>query len=331
MSHTDVPPPNPMLRLATLNCLHDLKDPELLQHAIRHDAILRELHALNADVIGLNEVTVPLLERVLREPWVRDNYFVSAVPDDPRCAHVSTCRAGVMGNLLLSRIPPFSVEYVAPPGANRERLDGRHTHVMTFSFCADGSSSRLFLSVCSVHFTAFPWLHEGRRRAQLHHLVAVLDRAWGQCVAPTAGVLMGDFNFHRESENRNIPEEWGEIDAVVAQGHTWDMKRNPMLPHYLPLRHMYNGFGLLGGWLRWPSPMRLDRVLVRGAPAGSLGVGEATARIFADKPIHERARGRAALPLSGTALQEAHRKLPWEEYLACSDHFGIVVDLPLCF
>ena len=55
------------LRLATFNCLHDWTLGDVLQHEVRHDAICQELAALNADVIGLNEVTRSLLERVLRE------------------------------------------------------------------------------------------------------------------------------------------------------------------------------------------------------------------------------------------------------------------------
>ena len=52
------------LRLATLNCLHDLKDADVLQHDVRYAAICDELRALDADVIGLNEVTRTLLERL---------------------------------------------------------------------------------------------------------------------------------------------------------------------------------------------------------------------------------------------------------------------------
>ena len=45
------------LRLATLSCLHDISDPELLEHETRQDAIFRELGAPDADAIGPNEVT----------------------------------------------------------------------------------------------------------------------------------------------------------------------------------------------------------------------------------------------------------------------------------
>ena len=139
---------------------------------------------------------------------------------------------------------------------------------------------------------------------------------------------MGDYNFHREAENGSIPAGWREVPAVVALGETWDFGRNSMLAHYLPIRNIYNGLGL-GTSVAWPSPMRLDRVLVHGT-ALDCGVEVATARLFADQPIHERARGRPPLPHTGPELREAHRALPWQEYLFQSDHFGICVELPLC-
>ena len=42
------------------------------------------------------------------------------------------------------------------------------------------------------------------------------------------------------------------------------MRRNSLLPHYLPFRNVYNGFGL-SVRLGHPVPMRLDRILVHGA------------------------------------------------------------------
>ena len=305
------------LRLATLNCLHDLAQDDVLQHAVRHDAICKELAALDADVIGLNEVTHSLLERVLREDWVRSRYTVSAVPDDGRCSHLSTFLSGSFGNVLLSKIQPSAVEYIEQPG------DGRHSHVMTLYLHAPRGSTPTRLAVCSTHLTACPWLMEGRRKKQLAHLTSALEAraAFDSCV------VMGDYNFHREAENASIPAGWCEVPAVVALGATWDFGRNAMLAHYLPLRNIYNGLGL-GTSLAWPSPMRLDRVLVYGT-ALDTDTGVAKARLFADQSIHERVRDRPPLPHTGPELRDAHRALPWQEYLFPSDHFGICVELPL--
>ncbi|EOD35842.1 hypothetical protein EMIHUDRAFT_423388 [Emiliania huxleyi CCMP1516] len=302
------------LQFATLNCLHDLGDAELLQHERRHESILLELAALDADVIGLNEVTRPLLERVLLEPWVRRSFTVSAVPGEACCSHLSTLQEGSFGNLLLSKIAPVAVAFIEQPG------DRRHSHVATLDLCVGGR--RLRVAVCSTHLTAFPWLMEGRRRTQLAHVTSAMKAA-----AFDVACVMGDFNFHREAENASIPDGWAELPAVVSLGATWDYARNAMLPHYLPLRNIYNGLGL-GERFGWPGPMRLDRVLVCCA-AGGCACDPGAARIFADQPVHERARGRPPLPQTGRELSEAHRSLPWEEYLHPSDHFGISFELVL--
>ena len=309
------------LRLATLNCLHDLSLPDVLQHDVRHESICRELESLDADILGLNEVTAPLLERLLREEWVRRSYTASVAPNDARCAHVTTLTR--FGNLLLSRVRPASVEYIDQPG------DGRQSHVMSLRLCGRRGGEPLSVAVCSTHLTACPWLMEGRRKVQLAHLASALAaRSDGSSSSSSSSacVVMGDFNFHREAENASIPDGWGEVPAVVALGATWDFGRNAMLAHYLPVHNIYNGLGL-GAGLGWPSPMRLDRVLVRAS--GQLGLAAATARIFADQPIHERARGRPPLPQAGPELRAAHRAVPWQEYLHPSDHFGICVELPL--
>jgi len=129
---------------------------------------------------------------------------------------------------------------------------------------------------------------------------------------------MGDFNFHREAENASIPNDWTEVPAVVNLGPTWDTKNNTMLPHLLPLRNMYNGFGLF----EMSFKMRLDRVLVHG---DVLDCEAATAELFADKAIH-RDGGR---PLQAGQLRNVHRRLPWQDYLYASDHYGILMDIPL--
>ena len=310
------------LKLATLNCLFDIgydkEMDEVLQHKIRQEAICRELETLDADVVGLNEVTRTLAERVLNEEWVRRSYTVDLVLDDERCAHVSSL-SGKCGKMMLSKIPPASVEYIAKP----RQVKGED-HVMTLCL-SDPDGRPLRVAISSAHFKAAPWINEGVRRMELAHLSASLTTGSDTTAAADACIIMGDFNFHREAENSSIPAGWSEIPAVVALGETWDFAKNAMMAHYLPLHNFYNGFGL-GTTFGWPSPMRLDRIVVHGA---GLVCAAATARLFANEPIDERAKGRPPLPQAGRALREAHRALPWQEYLFMSDHFGICVELPL--
>ena len=67
------------LRLVTLNVLYDVPSTEVaLCHEARFDAVCAELCSLDADVIGLNEVTLRFLKKVLGLDWVREAYSVSA-------------------------------------------------------------------------------------------------------------------------------------------------------------------------------------------------------------------------------------------------------------
>ena len=199
-------------------------------------------------MIGLNEVTRSLLERLLREEWVRNSYTVSAVPDDVRCSRLSTLGDGTFGNMVMSKIPPAWVRHVEMPH------EGRQSHVVSLHLCSSdprNGGKPLRVDVCSTHLTAFPWLMEGRRRAQLRHLTTFLDGSGGGgggadldspavCDADTT-IVMGDLNMHREAENASIPEGWAEVPAIVGLGATWDFQRNLMLAHYLPIRNIYNG------------------------------------------------------------------------------------------
>ena len=288
------------LRLATLNVLFDFDaEATWLKHGLRQAAVCRELKGLDADVIGLNEVTRPMMERLLREEWVRTSYTLSVVS-------IAEGRAEGNMKVLLSKIPPVSVEYAfLRPG------DGFHLHcpVMTLSLCAPHGGQPLRIAVCSTHLIACPWLMEGRRKRELAHLTSTMPESVDACV------VMGDFNFHREAENASIPSKdgWGEVPAIVDLGETWDFGKNAMLAHYLPLKNFYNGFGL-GASFGWPSPMRLDRVIVKG---NALDLGAAKARLFANEPVHERARGQPP-PLETSALQVRRGLDLWAHRASCA-------------
>lgn len=295
------------LRVATLNVLKDdAGNAEALRHSVRHEAICDELMELDADVIGLNEVTATFLARLLRDERVRATYTVSTVLDDSMCQeHAAVRGLPHMGNVLLSRWAPVALEYVTlATGRSRE------VHVMTLSLCPAPGARPLRVACASAHFQAFPWLFERIRRTELHGVAAELWPASSSASAtpPDGAVIMGDFNFHREAETSSIPEGWSEFPSVRDLGPTWDSPGNPMLNIMLPQHNVYNGMGTGFGW---PNRLRLDRVVARG---GALDRESATARLFANARIHNG--------------QEAVTE-PWQEYLFPSDHFGIVVDIPL--
>ena len=108
------------------------------------------------------------------------------------------------------------------------------------------SNRPLKIAVCSSHFTAAPWIMEGRRRQQLHCITSALTTNVGGAAESSIGcslesgvsseegssgegkiggggkiggngdsfdacVVMGDFNFHREEENASIPTGWSRF------------------------------------------------------------------------------------------------------------------------
>ena len=285
---------------------------EVLRHSTRYDHIVdRLLPGLDADIIGLQEVTPPLLQRLQDAEWVRRGYVLSMViggPDCPQMFEAHATRGYAI--ILLSRIAPIESEHLA------ESLSGRYYPVMTLEL-----KSGTRVAVAAVHLKSFPWLFEGTRREELGAVTAELERGERQL---RGGIVLGDHNFHREAENASIPDRWGEVPAVADLGATWSWSANAMIAHYLPLRNLYNGFGT--GYFGWHTEMRLDRVLLHG---DVFAQESADACLFGIEPIHERAKGCKSLPPTGPDLKGRHRSIPWEEYLFPSDHFGILVDMPL--
>ena len=201
------------LRCATLNILHDNANCDVLFHEIRYQTICKELQSLNAHIVGLNEVTRTFLQRLLEEDWVRKDYTLSVILDHPECNSLAAAR-GIksFGNVILSKIPPESIEYIPCPNRNRE------FHVASLRLAGKTDGQPIVIAVASVHFQAFPWINESRRKAELHAIASELtglNRNYDACI------LMGDFDFHREAENSSIPSGWREIPSIVALGPTW--------------------------------------------------------------------------------------------------------------
>eukprot|EP00944_MAST-04C_sp_MAST-4C-sp1_P007550 g7550.t1 len=292
------------LRCATLNVLHDNANADVLFHEVRYQAICKELQSLNAHIIGLNEVTRNFLRRLLEEDWVRKDYVLSAILDHSECAGLAATRGHKsFGNVILSKIPPEAIEYIPCPNRTRE------FHVASLRLAGEKNGKSVFIAVASVHFQAFPWINESRRQAELHALAAelqALNRNYDACI------MMGDFNFHRESENSSIPFGWQEIPSIVALGPTWCNGENPMIEAMLPSYNIYNGFGT--GW-GWPNLLRLDRVLIQGT---GLNSNEVNAKLFSNRPVYE------CIKHTGD-----EKVVVWKDYLYPSDHYGIVFDINL--
>uniref|UniRef100_A0A7S2MG97 Endonuclease/exonuclease/phosphatase domain-containing protein n=1 Tax=Zooxanthella nutricula TaxID=1333877 RepID=A0A7S2MG97_9DINO len=293
--------------------------PEVLQHTKRFQKSIQELERVDADVIGLNEVTQCFLGMLSEEAWVRNNYMLSTVCGGEDLGNTAVARK--FGNVLLSRVPFASLRHF-------EMASGREAVAAIVHTSHDGLQNRTL--VTSVHLIAFP-TQVAQRASELESLtsrLAIVDE-WD------LAVVLGDFNFHFETESSSIPDGWTELPA--AQGkYTWDMAANPMIRHYLPKVWWGIGWSLL-----WPVQMRLDRIIVASRNRGShVDLHASSVKLFADVPVHEGPVREATEPIGilmkligfGPALVQhvlSHRRQSWEDYLFPSDHFGLFTDLAL--
>jgi len=65
------------LKIVTWNVLFDEYTSELIHTKQRIPIIIQYLKQMDADIIGLQEVTRPFLIELLRQEWVKNQYFIS--------------------------------------------------------------------------------------------------------------------------------------------------------------------------------------------------------------------------------------------------------------
>ena len=267
--------PLPTLKIATFNVLADCF-PRLVELAIaspaRFAALVTEVERLDADVLGLNEVTEHSLARLLSSDFVRRSYYVTELPGSVNGTIVPH------GVVILTKVPPRRCIKIDSQGVLR-----RSPIVAFFSGFA----------VCAMHTLAYQTtLNKQRRKAQIREVCQIL--------APSGPfVVMGDLNLHYRNEDsvvldNNLVDCWAETHFCPGgdgdAGYTFDAAKNLLIPHYIP-----------GESRR----MRLDRILLSdGFPASLI-----TCSIWGDAPVDARRHIQlsdhfglvAELDLSGTA------------------------------
>jgi tyrosyl-DNA phosphodiesterase 2 len=167
----------------------------------RCQALGNLLGELQPDVIALQEQTLRMLQPLLQQDWVRQNYWCSASPFSGPPTH---------GVVLLARGPVPPLRLVQLPGAMGRRL-----------LLADFPGLRL--GVIHLESQAL----NGRVREQQMAI------AWEQLAGSESSLLVGDFNFADEAaENALIPGEYVDLWGLVHPGQagwTLDTGRNSML------------------------------------------------------------------------------------------------------
>lgn len=308
----------PSLRLATFNVLADCF-PFVVRLAInspaRFAALPLELQAVNADVVGLNEVTPTWLSALCACPHIRNTYLLTDAPAQvpgPQGPHTpTTTRNGSlgarMGNLLLVRrgLAPALSNAAAYTWATPGTAMDRGPALVRLDL---DRARGVALVVASVHTLAYA-RNARVRHAQVTEVVAAVQRSpLGMAVVERAGVgrralvpvvVMGDLNLHELQEDGVVAacgmvDLWAETHFAATTpyndghpGFTFDVTTNALIPRYIPPERRR---------------MRLDRVLLS---AGSPWHPMAPATLFATTPL----------------------RVPVTKDLFLSDHYGIAVDL----
>ncbi|MDJ0841481.1 MAG: endonuclease/exonuclease/phosphatase family protein [Acidobacteriota bacterium] len=189
----------------------------------RAAALLDLLLELKPDIVGLQEVTDPLLEIIRNDPRIRKQYYLS---DKHGLSYDR------YGTLLMSR-SPFQVltQYELPSLMDRRLLVGELT--------INGE----VLAVATVHLESTRPTGSFRQQ-QLGHIFSILDRY-------DHAILMGDFNFDpADPEQASLNDRYVDIWPFLYPddpGFTENTDINSMR------------FRLKGK----PKHVRYDRILIR--------------------------------------------------------------------
>ncbi|UJR07417.1 hypothetical protein I4U23_011703 [Adineta vaga] len=256
---------NETIRIATLNILADCF-PWFIETVVRSSERLEWLCNgiinLNPTILGLNEVSPNVLQRLQQCPFIRENYFITECFDenaDGKCVN------GLLlphGCILLSKLPFYEVFAVPFTGKRREAVIGK------VQFGKD------FVYFCTHHTTA----RQGTKNAQLRsrQIREVID-----VLQPLGSpfVIMGDLNLYHQFEDaiiidNQLIDAWAQTHFSHIhpfndgdEGYTFDAVKNTLIPYYVP------------GNCR---QMRLDRILFsHGFPAFAI----APCKLWANEPI----------------------------------------------
>jgi len=259
---------------------------------------MQVLEEINADIIGLNEVTGPFLKLLQEQPWVRKNYFLSDIlsskgTESKNRSVFSVASHEPMGNLILSRYPfhkVFSYSYSTSANCPRNTILG--------------SFFQGQLLVCSAHITAYVTMHE-RRATQMREFVEYLithlrlTEDESHDILLDNVIIMGDLNLHSAFEDKIIPDIgftdfWKKTD-MDPDGFTWDTTKNGMI-------HLFQMID--------NRRMRLDRII------GKLGCQ------WQPRPFEGEGEGDSA-----DVILFATEPVYPGSYLQCSDHFGLYTNL----
>jgi tyrosyl-DNA phosphodiesterase 2 len=186
----------PALTILTWNVWFGLEKP-----VRRWTRLLDDVASLRPDLIAFQEVTVPFLEMLRKESWVRRSYEIS----DPRGEEISS-----YGSVIVSRYPILGREVL-----------GLETELGRQFILVEIEVESTAWTVGTVHLES---LDSSALRAR--QLEQVFERLGGV----SHSILCGDFNFCSSwaEENERLPGDFLDVWPAVSadDGFTVDTQLN---------------------------------------------------------------------------------------------------------
>lgn len=193
--------------------LFDEFESDKIHSFYRWNELLHQLEALNADIIGLQEVTEQFLKKVLETPWVREHYHISDIDG----AHTTP-----YGQIVLAKYP-FKLSYYEYSSHKRVVIatfsfNGRPTHVPVVHLTSDHGKGNL----------------GAKRLAQMN---IIYDRTVPSRVDADKDngadcIVIGDFNMGDggEGEGSSLRTDfvdcWKSLNGLSDPGYTFDPQEN---------------------------------------------------------------------------------------------------------
>lgn len=213
------------LRIVTYNVHSDAHEKELIKTPLRIPAIITELQQAEADIIVLQEATVPFLHALMQEPWVQQMYISERREE---------ANKELQSIIILARYPFTVSAYAYSP--QKKFLVGhwifhqQRFHVAALHLTSNRSDNAVLT-----------------REKQLQTILEYLQRL------PSDAVIAGDFNSREEdlflsAAQQGFEDIWPALHPNDP-GYTFDPMRNS-----LAQRMTLSG-----------QPGRLDRLLLKSA------------------------------------------------------------------
>jgi poly(A) polymerase len=265
-TQTDNNNPPSKVTIATINALSESgwMGEFLIQSNKRYAHTLKTLNKLDADVIGMNEVTAKNLKIILSQSWVRENYYVTDIPSaqETHSSNKSLYHDGKRsGSIILSKYPIDQLYMLQLPSF-------KYIYVMVACLFTNTDKP---LTICQAHLTSKTFNVDIRKRElqilaetlTTHELLANINKE--------NIIVMGDYNLHQDCENAMIDEigfedQWRPSEAD-KHGYTWDSHNNGTIKILFPCDNRR---------------MRLDRI---ASKKGCLWTSKDGAIIFAKDSI----------------------------------------------